>query len=71
MSGKFGLVSGKVREMSGNFVLLSLYEPCNKIMSKSKSWQIMVHFARGKKMIKKTSSNQSCGKDSEYKMVRF
>ena len=29
-------------------------------MSKSKSWQIMVHFARRQKMIKKTSSNQIC-----------
>ena len=40
-------------------------------MSKSKSWQIMVHFARGYKMIKKTSSNKSCGRDRECKMVRF
>ena len=40
-------------------------------MSKSESWQIMVHFARGGKMIKKTSSNKSCGRDRECKMVRF
>ena len=31
MSGKFGLASGKVREMSGNFVLSSLYEPCEEL----------------------------------------
>ena len=40
-------------------------------MRKSRSWQIMVHFARGYKMIKKTSSNQSCGRDRKCKMVRF
>ena len=40
-------------------------------MSKSKSWQIMVHFARGYKIMKKTSSNKSCGRDNECKMVRF
>ena len=40
-------------------------------MSKSKSWQIMVHFARRLKMIKNTSLNQSCGRDRECKMVRF
>ena len=28
MSGKFGLVQGKVRDMSGNFALSGLYEPC-------------------------------------------
>ena len=39
--------------------------------SKSKSWQIIVHFARGKKIIKKTSSNQSCGRDRECEMVHF
>ena len=35
-------------------------------MSKSKLWQIMVHSVSGYKMIKKTSSNQPCGRDSEY-----
>ena len=28
-------------------------------------------FCKRIKMIKKTSSNQSCGRDREYKMVRF
>ena len=37
-------------------------------MSKSKSWQIMVHFAKVKKMIKKKSVYKAC-KEYENKKV--
>ena len=40
-------------------------------MNKSKSRQIMVPFCKRIKMIKKTSSNQSCGGDRQCKMVLF
>ena len=41
-------------------------------MSKSKAWQIMVYLQEDKNdKKKKTSANQSCGRDSECKMVRF
>ena len=32
LSGKFDCRQGKVREMSGNFVLSSLYEPCFNLL---------------------------------------
>ena len=35
-------------------------------MSKSKLWQIMAHCVSGLKVIKTTTSNQPCGRNSEY-----
>ena len=40
-------------------------------MSKSKVWQIMVHCVIRLKVMKKTSSNQPCGRDREYTTGAF